>query len=94
MATVRTFLVNLSPAQRTATGFTSELLHVMGQKPHEVTADSYAKLESEVRRLAREFGQTCAPYIRLKDPKARKPAGFDRFTNSLRIIDFVPPAGA
>jgi hypothetical protein len=87
MATLRTFLVNLSPAKRTTHGFTAELSYAMGQTPHEVTVDSFAKLESEVRRLAQEFGQTCAPFIRLKDRGARKPVGFDRFTDSLRIID-------
>jgi hypothetical protein len=92
MAKTRDYLVSFSPAQRTAHGFTANLSLLGGGENHTVTADSFPSLESRVRELARQFGQTCAPYIRLKDRKERKPAGFDDFCDRLRLIDVAAPA--
>jgi hypothetical protein len=96
MPTLRTYLVSFSPAKRTTHGFQVEL-GVMAEslnKRMEVTAASLPDLEKEVRRLAAEYGQTCSPYIRLKDRSARKPAGFDKFCTSLQIINAPAPVAA
>ncbi len=58
----------------------------------EVQASNLKDLERQVRELAQAYGQTCAPMIRLKDRKARKPAGFEKWCNSIDIIDYVAPA--
>lgn len=92
MATARTYTVSFSAVERTAHGFRTT--HGIGTRvdKHEITAASFKDLESAVRKLAAEFGKTCAPYIGLKNPRDRKPNGFDAFTDKLQIIDFVPPA--
>lgn len=92
MATVNTFLVSLSPAKRTTHGFQVELGMMADsmKRSTEITASNLPDLETKIRRLALEYGQTCSPYIRLKDRSARKPAGFDKFCDRMGIIDAVP----
>lgn len=94
MPAINTFLVSFSPAERTSHGFRAEigLMASNLRNAKEVPASNLPDLEKEVRRLAAEYGQTCAPMIRLKDRKVRKPAGFDRWCNTIQIIDFVPVA--
>lgn len=90
MAKSRTYLVSFSPAERQAWGGYSIALSLMGGGGrHTVEADSFGKLEAEVRRLAREYGRTCSPYIRL--PKSeRNPPGFDAWKRTINIIDVEP----
>ena len=91
MAKSYTYLVSFNRAERTPRGFYWVTFDMASPSVrHEVVASSFPALESEVRRLALEFGQTCSPYIRLKDQAARKPAGFDAFTETLNIIDVEP----
>jgi hypothetical protein len=92
VAKLNTYIVSFSPAERTEWGgYTVKIsLLIQGEK-HEIEASSFADLEREVRKLAQAFGQTCSPYIRLKDGQARKPAGFDGWKRGLNIIDYVPP---
>lgn len=94
MATARNYVVSFSPAERTAHGFRVSMSLMIGNTKHEITAASFTDLETQVRKLAAEFGQTCKPYIRLKNERERKPNGFDAFTEKLRIIDFAPAADA
>lgn len=81
----RTYCVSFSPATRTDMGFTCAI--DLRATVHTVTAGPLLELEAHVRQLAREFGQTCCPVIRMADRKARKPAGFDAFCRRLVIID-------
>jgi hypothetical protein len=67
---------------------------VAGAPNHEVQAASLADLEREVRRLAAEFGQTCSPYVRLKDRKERNAPGFDAWSRKLNIIEVEVKAEA
>jgi hypothetical protein len=95
MAKSNTYLVSFSPAERRRGGFIVRF--TIGGKSdtnHRVEASSLATLEAEVRRLAREYGQTCSPYVRLADRKARKPAGFDAWVDTMKIIDVEPAPGA
>lgn len=96
MAKVNTYLVGFCPAQQTEMGLTMEISTMARATAHEVSAASFADLETEVRRLAHEFGQSCTPIIRLKDRNARKPSGFDSWINShvMRFIEFVPSSAA
>jgi hypothetical protein len=91
---MRTYLVSFTPATRTAHGFTSTISLLAGAKDHTVEAASFASLESEVRRLAHEFGQTCTAYVRLKDKRERNAPGFDAWDRKLGVIDYVAPEGA
>jgi hypothetical protein len=93
MAKLRDYIVSFSPAERHAHGFMVKMSLMTGGTDHAVSAASFTDLEREVRRLAAEFGQTCAPYVRLKDRKERSPAGFDKWRDTVRIIDFVPAGG-
>lgn len=81
----RIYLVSFSPAARTDAGFTCAI--DLGAAVHTVAAGPLAELEQHVRRLARDFGGTCCPFIRLRDRKARKPSGFDALCHRLQIID-------
>jgi hypothetical protein len=94
MPTVRTYLVSFSPAEKTDCGFSTTLSLLLGSENHEISASSLPDLEREVRRLAREFGQSCTPYIRLKNRGERSPNGFDKwaYSRSIRFIEFVPLA--
>lgn len=94
MAKTRTYIVSFNRAKRTDRGYYQVSFDIgSANVNHHVTADSFAKLEAEVRRLAVEFGQTCSPYIRL--PKGeRNPAGFDAFKKTLNIIDIAAPVAA
>lgn len=56
---------------------------------HEVSVSSLPDLEREVQRLAKAYGQSCCPYIRLKNWQERKPRGFDAFCHGLQFIEFV-----
>jgi hypothetical protein len=64
---------------------------------HPVTACSWLDLGTQVRALAVAEGRHVSPSIQLADRKARKPAGFDTFTRSMHVIEYVPvepvPAG-
>lgn len=93
MPAIHTYLVSFSPAERTDHGFTAEigLMASNLKNATEVNAGSLKDLEAQVRRLAQAYGQTCSPFIRLKDRKARKPAGFEKWSSTMQIIDFVPP---
>src|SRR4051812_2909701 len=90
MAKTRTSIVSFKPAKRTDRGFYQVSFDIgKDSVNHQVTVDSFPKLEAEVRRLAVEFGQTCSPYIRL--PKGeRNPPGFDAFCKTINIIDHEP----
>lgn len=94
MAKVREYLVSFTPAEKTDRGFTMEVgLMTRGQK-HEIEASNFVDLERDVRRLACEFGQSCTPYVRLKNSRERHPIGFDKWndSNAMRFIEFVPAA--
>lgn len=93
MAKSHTYLVSFTPAERQPWGgYTIRVSLMTGGAKHEVEASSFADLEREVRRLAQEFGQTCSPYVRLKDRNARKPAGFDAWNDRMgRIIEINAP---
>ena len=89
----QTYLVSFSPATRVAGGFQTGVSTLVGGTKHEVSAAGLDALEAEVRRLAVEFGQTCAPYVRLKDSCARKPRGFDAWCRTIQCIDFIANEG-
>lgn len=93
MPTIHTYLVSFSPAERTSHGFTAEigLMAYNLKNAKEVQATNLKDLERSVRELAHEYGQTCAPMVRLKDRKARKPAGFEAWCSTIQIIDYVAP---
>jgi len=92
MAKSRDYIVSFSPAERQPWGgYTVALSLMTGGVKHTVTADSFAVLETEVRRLAREFGRTCSPYVRLPRGE-RNPPGFDAWCRTVNIID-VEAAG-
>lgn len=93
MAKSYTYTVSFTPATRTANGYTMMVSLMSGNKQHEITATSFSALENEVRRLAHEFGQTCRPYIRMNGG-ARKPAGFDKWLDTITVIDYPQPAAA
>lgn len=86
MAIAKTYYVSFSPAERTSWGgYSVSLSLVNADERHTVTGD-LAHLETEVRRLAREFGRTCSPYIR--QPKGdRAVPGFKALCSKLNIID-------
>lgn len=91
MAKTRTYIVSFNRAKRTDRGYYQVSFDMAEPNVnHRVEADSFTKLEAEVRRLAAEFGQTCSPYIRLPKPE-RNPPGFDAFCKTINIID-VPTA--
>jgi hypothetical protein len=92
MGKLRTYVVSFTPAQRTAGGGgITMILSMMGDGPrHEIEAGDFPTLEAAVRKLAAEYGQTCSPYVRLKDRNERSPAGFERWKDTLRIIDVAP----
>lgn len=95
MAKSRTYIVSFSPAERQAWGgYTIALSTMIGGQRHEIVADSFAVLEADVRRLAREYGRTCSAYVRL--PKGeRNPPGFDAWCRTVNIIDVeAVPVGA
>lgn len=89
MAKTRTYIVSFTPAEKTDFGYSVILSQLSTGKRHEVTTNNYYDLEREVRRLAGEFGKTCAPYIRLPVGE-RSPPAFDRFCNTLRFIEAMP----
>jgi hypothetical protein len=94
MAKSRFYIVSFSPAKRTdGGGFQVAITDMLGRERHTVAADNFAALESEVRRLARLFGQTCAPFIQLRRGE-RTPPGFNEFCRNLRIIDAPEAATA
>lgn len=87
MAISKTYIVSFSPAERQAWGgYTIALSLMTGGTRHTVTGD-LAHIEAEVRRLAREYGRTCSPYIR--QPRGdRAVPGFKALCSKLNIIDF------
>lgn len=89
MAKTRIYLVSFSPAEKTTAGFRTTFTVGVDVPTHNVEASSYLDLEREVRRLAREFGQSCCPYIRTLNSD-RKPPGFDTFCATLRFIEAMP----
>jgi len=94
MPTVRTYLVSFSPAEKTDGGFSTSISLLTTGEKHEVSASSLPDLERKVRELARDFGQSCTPYIRLKNRNERSPNGFDAWSGgrSIQFIEFVPLA--
>lgn len=94
MAKVREYLVSFSPAEKTDLGFSSTISLLVGNEDHELSASNFVDLERDVRRLACEFGQSCTPYVRLKNSRERHPIGFDKWndSNAMRFIEFVPAA--
>ena len=93
MAKLVSYVVSFSPATRFEHGFEVSFDIGSGREvKHEVEAATFGELERQVRSLTADYGQTCSAYIRLKDRKARKPAGFDKFVDTLNIIDFVAAA--
>lgn len=87
MAKVRTYVVSFSPAEKHEHGFTIAMSLVTAGERHEVKAATLPELETEVRKLAAAYGQTCSPYIRLKDRNERKPPHFDAWKSKLHIIE-------
>jgi len=87
MAKMRTYVVSFTPAERTANGYTTTLTLMASADRHEVQAATLPELESAVRKMAAEFGQTCIPYVGLKDRYERKPTGFDAWRDSIGLID-------
>lgn len=87
------YIVSLAPAEKTAFGFTACISTMLEGTKHTVTASTLPDLERQVRTLAAAFGQSCSPYVRLADRKARKPAGFEAWTNrrEIQFIEFVGP---
>jgi hypothetical protein len=94
MATVRIFTVSFTPAERLEDGFSTVLDMGRTAKRHDIAAASLPDLERQVRELAAAFGQTCIPWIVMKGRDDRKPPGFDRWADTMRIIDYVPPIAA
>lgn len=92
MAKVRTYLVSFSPADKTDGGFSTSISLLTTGVKHELSASNFVDLERDVRQLAIEFGQSCTPYIRLKDRAERHPIGFDKWNDSraMQFIEFVP----
>jgi hypothetical protein len=88
MAKTIDYLVSFSPAERSTCGryWSVRMSLLTAGERHDVQASSLPELEGKVRALAAAFGQACSPYIRLKDQKARKPAGFDGWKRGLHII--------
>jgi len=90
MATMRSYLVSFSPAERTRDN--TFLIHITNQSPAAtVEAASLDELGQYVAQMAQAYGKTCSAYVRLKDRNARKPAGFDaRFSSSSKSIYEMP----
>jgi hypothetical protein len=103
MGKLRTYLVSFNPAERgdRPGAFSVAITVGLGDKPAEVTAGDFVTLESEVRKLAAAWmtGKTyrdkpipaCSAYVRVRRGE-RNPPGFDRWTNTLRIIDATAAA--
>ena len=90
MAKSRKYFVSFSPAERVGGGvITIKISQTIGANKYEVEASSLPELETKVRELAREIRQTCSPYVRVPLGE-RKPAGFDSWCNSMKVIDFMP----
>lgn len=90
MPIIRTFLVSFNPATVTPSGFMVAFDLTQRGQAHRVEASTLPELEREVRRLAVDYGQTCSPYVRLATTLDRKPAGFDKWANGLRVIEVEP----
>lgn len=90
MAKTVTYLVSFNPADRTENGHRISFRIGEPNVDHEVHASSFLELERVVRKLAREFGRSCSPYIRLKDRKERSPNGFKAWDAKMTFIEFVP----
>jgi hypothetical protein len=90
MAQTRTYYVSFNPAKRGERGGYSVTFDLTksGDR-HTVTVDNFDQLTAEVHRLARAYGQTCSPSIRVPAGQ-HKPPGFDKLCETLKIIDFVP----
>jgi hypothetical protein len=86
------YVVSFAPAQKVPGGFQANVSTMLEGVKHSVTASTLTDLESQVRTLARAYGQSCCPYVRLADRKARKPAGFEAWGNrrEIQFIEFVP----
>lgn len=91
MAKIHNYIVSFNPAEKTDYGFTVTFEMSKPNVNHRVSADNFVALEAEVRRLAHEYGRTCSPYVRLADRNARKPAGFDKWSGALKVIEYVAP---
>jgi len=89
MPAPRTYFVSFTPAEKTDYGFKNTVSLSAKRENHTVTADNFAALETEVRRLAREFGQSCCPYIRQPQGE-RKAPGFDKWEATMQFIEYVP----
>lgn len=87
----REYLVSFNPAEKQGWGgYTISFDMTTSNPVHRVKASSLPDLERDVRELARQYGRTCSPYVRLPRGE-RKPAGFDAWSKTVNIIDFVPP---
>jgi len=91
MPITRTFILSFNPAQREG-GSTYSVSMKMGEPKieHEVTVSTLDEFEREIRRLALGFGQTCKPWIRLKDRHDGNFVGFYAWLDKLGVIDFPP----
>lgn len=88
MAKTHTYLVSFNRAKRTDRGYYQVTFDMAAPSvKHTVEASTFEALETEVRRLAGEFGLPCSPHVRLPDRTARKPAGFDKWYSRMNIID-------
>jgi hypothetical protein len=78
MAKEYTYIVSFNRAKRTDRGFYQVSFDIgKASVNHEVTAASLDDLDRRVTELAHQFGQTCSPYVRLKDKTQRAPKGFN-----------------
>jgi hypothetical protein len=85
----RTFIVCFWPAKREKNGTYSVTMAMYAPWPveHEVTVATLAALEKEFRPLALEYGQTCLPWIKLKDPHDGNFVGYDAWKKKVGHID-------
>lgn len=95
MATMRQFTATFTPCTFTDRGGVSFLLYDPRSKTFSISATTLAGMQDQVRGLLQtDFRMDASVYIRMADRTARKPAGFDKATNEVRHLRYIPPIDA
>jgi hypothetical protein len=87
MAKNRTYSVKLIAAEVSETGRVVQcvITDFVSAPKQTAEAGSLSELESKVRDMAQQFGQSCAVHIDVARGE-RKPGGFDAFTHKLQGV--------
>jgi hypothetical protein len=81
---VRRYLVTLTPAiRRFGGGHRAVIVRDVPDGVHEVEARSFVDLETAIRRLVQETGQSCTAYVVMANPRERKPDGFAEWSMAI-----------